>query len=78
MMKDGIKTRDEHLTRCKRHALAYLKRHRYASAVTSMLNNLQQHPETSFRDISMFQAVGFMYAEHGDVDGMRRFIEGFR
>lgn len=71
-------TGDEHLKRCKRHALAYLRRHRYASAVTSMLTNIQQHQDTRFRDISTFEQIGFMYAERGDIDGMRRFIEGFR
>lgn len=71
-------TREEHLRRCKRHALAYLRRCRYASAVTSMLTNIQQHPETKFNDISMFQEMGFHFAEQCDYDGTRRFIEGFR
>jgi hypothetical protein len=69
-------TAEDHLERCKRHARAYLKRGRLSSAVCSIIANLGCHPET--KPPEFLEELGIIYASNGDVEGVRRFIEGFR
>lgn len=47
------------------------------SGVTSMLSDLQKHPETALRDGSPLAMLGMMTIMDGDRDGARRFVDGF-
>jgi hypothetical protein len=70
--------RAEHLEQCKARARLYLERGALADAVTVMLSELNQHPETRHAGESMITAVGLLYVKNNDSAGVRRFIEGFR
>jgi len=72
-----MKTRDEHLAWCKRDALAYLERGQLQEAVTAMLSDLDQHPETR-GDNPYLTMLGMQAILNGDIETCRRFIEGFR
>lgn len=70
-------TRDEHLRWCKQRALEYLDRGELQDAVSSMLSDLNKHPDT--RGIGEKLApLAMLYLTNGDATGVRRFIEGFR
>jgi hypothetical protein len=69
------KTREEHLAWCKEQALEYLDRGYVVSAITSMLSDLDKHPETKLNPT--IKTLGLMYARDNDIDGARRFIMGF-
>jgi hypothetical protein len=68
--------REEHLIWCKKRAMEYFNRGDYANAVGSMLSDLSKHPETKCNDV--LAVLGIMYVSKGDIEGVRRFIEGFR
>lgn len=70
-------TRDEHLAWCKRRALDELKHGGVANGVTSMLSDLNKHPETALRAGSPLAALGMMAVMSGNEGEARRFIEGF-
>ena len=70
-------TRDEHLEWCKRRAREYLERRDVKNAVTSMLSDLQKHPETKLAGGALAQ-LGMMIMIQDDLPGAERFIEGFR
>ena len=70
-------TRAEHLAWSKQRAREYLARHDVMNAVTSMLSDLSKHPDTKAAGESMALA-GMHYIMARDVEGARRFIEGFR
>jgi hypothetical protein len=58
-------TRDEHLAWAKKRALEYWRQGDLENAVTSMGSDLEQHPETKPNAYLL-------------VDGVKRWIEGFR
>jgi hypothetical protein len=70
-------TRDEHLTWCKKRALEYLDRGDAVNAVASMGSDLSKHEGTNFFGDEIM-ALGMLYATNGDIEGLRRWIEGFR
>jgi hypothetical protein len=70
-------TRDEHLKFCKDRALEYLKSRDVVNAISSMMSDLEKHPETQNLNGTL-ASLGMMYAMNRDVEGARRFIEGFR
>lgn len=70
-------TRSEHMDWCKKRALEYLDRGDISNAVTSMMSDLQKHPETKLRDGSPLTMLGMMAIMNEDNAGARRFIEGF-
>lgn len=72
-----MRTREEHLAWCKRDALAYLDRGELQEAVTAMLSDLDQHPETR-SDNPFLTLLGMQAILTGDVAAARRFIEGFK
>lgn len=71
----------EHLEWCKKRALEYLDAGELADAFTSMLSDMDKHPETKLRDTatsSVLVQLGMLYVEQGDPCELRRWIEGFR
>ena len=70
-------TYDEHLEWCKSRARVFLDRYEPAEAVACMIIDMDQHDEC--RKVMLnIAAVGILYAVNGDLDGARRFVEGFR
>lgn len=69
-------TRKEHLQWCKDRALACLPDNP-AEAVASMASDLTKHDGTSGSAIPMLTMVGMMAAQQGDIEGVRRWIDGF-
>lgn len=72
-------TRQEHLEWCKRRAHEYLKAGDVGQAVTSMLSDINKHPETALNGATAgtLGMLGMMAAAKGDVAEARRFIDGF-
>jgi hypothetical protein len=70
-------TREEHLFWCKNRAREYLARGDVVNAVTSMLSDLSKHPETKGVGRSL-ALVGMLCISERDLEGARRFIDGFR
>ena len=70
-------TRQEHIAWSKKRALVYVDKGDLVSAITSMMSDLDQHPETKAAGQSM-GALGIWEAVRGNADSVRRFIEGFR
>ena len=72
-----MRTREEHLARCKERALEYVERHELAEGLTSMCSDLTKHPETKDHpgiDIGVnLLFIGSLSSR----EKMRRFIEGF-
>ena len=78
-----MRTHDEHLEWCKQRALEYLKRWELLNAVTSMMSDLDKHPETrktSGKDsgLAALGVMAAMRAQEGDYDFVLRYITGFR
>ena len=70
-------TRDEHLEWCKERARKYLARQEVANAIASMCMDLRRHPE--FEGVlRAMEPLGLFYAMQNDLDGAKRFVEGFR
>ena len=75
---------DEHLEWCKERAREYLRAGDLVNAVTSMMSDLDKHPETRAkcgRDNKTLWALGVhaaIRATQGDYDFVERYIEGFR
>jgi hypothetical protein len=70
-------TRDEHLEWCKKRAREYLDRGDIQNAIGSMGSDLMKHEE--LKDISAsMMLIGLFYLSTHDMDGARRWIEGFR
>ena len=69
--------RTEHMRWCKQRALEYLNHGDLQSAVASMISDLGKHEETAGLNGEL-GLIGMMYVLQHDVDGVRRWIEGFR
>jgi hypothetical protein len=69
-------TRDEHLEWCKKRALEYLDRGDIQNAVTSMLYDMDKHPETKV--IEPLFMLGMQTIIDRNAEAARRFIVGFR
>jgi hypothetical protein len=74
------RTREQHLEWCKQRAREYLDQGELLNAVTSMMSDLNKHPETRAQSASMTPLGLFaaMRAQEGDNDFVRRYVEGFR
>ena len=70
--------REEHLEVCKKRARAYLVKGDPVNAVTTMMKDMQDHPETSFGPESVLSMLGLKAAMSGDLREAERYIEGFR
>lgn len=76
-----MRTGEEHLEWCKKRALEYLDAGELADAFTSMLSDMDKHPETKLRDTptgTVLVQLGMLYVEQGDPCELRRWIVGFR
>jgi hypothetical protein len=73
-----MRTRAEHLEWCKQQARNYLEEGDVASAIAAMLSDLDKHPETKLAPGGYLTSFALMVAANGDMDGARRFIDGFR
>jgi len=69
-------TRQEHLEWCKKRAHEYLERGDVMNAITSMMSDMQKHPETKFNNPAL-NMLGMMAAQNGDEREARRYIDGF-
>jgi len=70
------RTREEHLEFCKVRAREYLAVGDVKNAITSMLSDLDKHPETGAGPMAMY---GMQLIMSGcETDQARKFIEGFR
>jgi len=75
-------TREEHLVWCKQRAHEYLDRGDLTNAVTSMMSDLDKHPETRASAGKDSALVGLgvfatISAQRGDRDFVQRYIDGF-
>lgn len=70
-------TRDEHLAWCKERANEYLARGDIKNGVTSMLSDLQKHPETELKPDSPLGMLGMMAIMSHDPRDAKRFVDGF-
>ena len=72
-----MRTRVEHLAWCKKRALEYLDQGDIQNAVTSMLSDMDKHPETRLSAKSALTMLGMHAIMTHDADAARRFIVGF-
>lgn len=75
-----MRTREEHLTECKRRAMEYVEHGQLLDAVTSMMSDLDKHPETKVASGSVLTMLGLlaaMDAQNGHRDAVVRYIKGF-
>lgn len=70
-------TREEHLAWCKKRAHEYLDRGDIQNGVTSMLSDLEKHPETATKPGSPLAMLGMMAMMSGDPREAVRFVDGF-
>lgn len=71
-------SRDDHMAWCKSRALEYLDRGDAKNALASFTSDLRKHPETDdLVNTDLIVVFGFPLVIADDVDGLRRFIEGF-
>ena len=73
-------TREQHLKRCKDTAIEYVNAGDLLEAVTSMMSDLQKHPDTANSKGGALDALGFMaamQAQNGDRAAVVRYIQGF-
>jgi outer membrane protein assembly factor BamD (BamD/ComL family) len=68
--------RKSHLEWCKKRAHEYLAHGDVQNAVTSMLSDLNKHPETELKSPTLTM-LGMVAIQSGDVSQARRFIDGF-
>ena len=74
-----MRTRAEHLEWCKQRAREYLDRGDLANAVASMGSDLDKHPHTrGGPGHTVLLNLAMLYIANHDVQGVRRWIEGFR
>lgn len=71
-----MRTRAEHLKWCKDRALEYADAGDYKNAIASMLSDLQKHEETKINN-SALHMLGILAAQSGNVEEVRRYINGF-
>lgn len=73
-------TREEHMQWCKDRAMEYVRRGDLLEGVTSMMSDMEKHPETKLAPGSILQQLGMMTAmdaQRGDRAAVERYILGF-
>jgi len=73
-------TREEHLQWCKDRAMEYVNRGDLLNAVTSMMSDLQKHPETADNGagaLGMLGIMAMMRAQECDLPFVTSYIKGF-
>jgi hypothetical protein len=77
---ETVSTRQEHLQWCKDRAMEYVNHGDLLQAVTSMMSDLDKHPDTKCKPggaLSMLGLMAAQQAQSGDRDGVVRYIQGF-
>lgn len=69
-------SRQEHLEWCKKRAHEYLDKGDIMNGVTSMLTDMQKHPETKL-NIPTLSMLGMLTIQQADMPAARRFVDGF-
>lgn len=69
-------SREEHLKWCKERAREYLDRGDVVNAFASMSSDLGKHEETRSPGAAL-TGLGLLCVHNRDLEGMRRWIEGF-
>lgn len=69
--------RKEHLEWCKERAREYLNQGDVVNGIASMLSDMNKHEETQLDADGILSRLGMMCVMNNDIDGARRFIEGF-
>jgi hypothetical protein len=72
-----VRDREEHLKWCKERALEYLDCGDVANAIASMSSDLRKH-EDFIAIADKMTPLALFYAANMDIEGARRWIEGFR
>ncbi len=72
-----MSTREEHVAACKARALKYLDRHDVEGALTSMMSDIEQHPETKNHVGNTICIQLMMTGSLSTEDEARRFINGY-
>ena len=70
----------EHLNFCKQRAREYVRKGDLVQAVTSMMSDLDKHPETKQAPggaLVMLGILAMQQAQSGDREGVVRYIAGF-
>lgn len=70
-------TREEHLAQCKQRALKILDRGQVNEALTSMMSDLEAHPETANHAGNDICIGLMMIGALGTVQEARKFINGY-
>jgi len=70
-------TRESHLKWCKDRALEYVNQGDLANAIASMTSDMGKNPGTSMGLNGGLALVAMMYVQNNDVEGVRRWVEGF-
>ena len=73
-----MRTREEHLKWCKERANEYLARGDISNGITSMLSDLDKHPETKTIGGWPVSMLGMLTIMGGDLAAAKCFVEGFR
>lgn len=68
--------RQQHLEWCKKRAHEYLARNDIANAVTSILSDMDKHPETKLKSPTLAM-LGMLAVQSNNMSDARRFIDGF-
>ncbi len=68
--------RRSHLEWCKKRAHEYLARGDIRNGVTSMLSDLNKHPETALNTPTLAM-LGMMAIQSGSMADAKRFVDGF-
>ena len=73
-----MQTREEHMQWCKDRAMDYVRRGDLLEGVTSMMSDMEKHPDTKLKPaLSALGIHAAMAATQGDRDMVERFILGF-
>lgn len=72
-------TRQEHMDWCKKRAMEYVEQGDLLNGVTSMMSDLDKHPETRDKGgaLAMLGLLAMQQAQSGDRESVKRYIEGF-
>jgi hypothetical protein len=73
-----METRAEYLQWCKDRAMEHVKRGELLEGVTSMMSDMEKHPETKLGPaLSALGIHAAMQAQQGNRDMVERYILGF-
>lgn len=69
--------RAEHLAWCKKRAIEYINAGDIEGGVTSMLSDMDKHPETKLQAGGVLAQLGMLTIIQNNIPNARRFVEGF-